>query len=109
MKKQILFLAIFLTAGIFMFPGCCDAPDDDAPDFCSEEGVITGIDFRLCPCCGGWFIEIGNDTLRATVLPEGFGESLDPSEFPLPVFLEWSVPVTLCTGDEIIVDCIRRR
>ena len=102
-------MAILLIGGLFMFPACCQDDDDEAPDFCSEEGIIINLDYRLCACCGGWFIEIGNDTLRATVLPEEFREGLPPDSFPIPVYLEWTPAENLCLGDEIVVTCIRRR
>lgn len=110
MKKYSLLTLIFLLAGIFMYSGCDKDDDNDTVSAsCTEQGVITGIDIRRCACCGGWFIEIDNKTLRATTLPQEFLESLDPDEFPLHVFLEWSQPLTLCTADEIIVTCARRR
>lgn len=107
MKKYIWLIALTLSIGGFLFSACCD--DDDVPVYCSEEGVIIGIDFRECACCGGWFIEIEDDTLRAMVLPQPFTETLDPNEFPLPVYLEWSPDEEPCLGDEIDVYCIRRQ
>jgi len=35
-----------------------------------ESGRIIGYDFRKCACCSGYWIEVGNDTLRTFVLPE---------------------------------------
>lgn len=108
MKNYILLLAVIFGVGAF-FSACCEGHDDNEPDSCSEEGIITGIDFRECACCGGWFIEINNDTLRALDLPLEFKESLNPNEFPLPVYLDWTRVETPCLGDEIEVTCIRRR
>ncbi|MCB0587188.1 MAG: hypothetical protein KDD06_17945 [Phaeodactylibacter sp.] len=108
MKNYILLLAAVIGVGIF-FSACCEDHHDDEPDTCAEEGIIIGIDFRECACCGGWFIEIGNDTLRAPDLPQAFRESLDPNEFPLPVYLDWAPVETPCLGDEIEVACIQRQ
>lgn len=96
---------------IFTLPvlEACHQDDDCEPGYCSEEGVIVDIDPRDCICCGGWFIKIGEETLRAWTLPEEFTQSLDPNEFPLPVYLEWSPKEEPCLGDEIEVECIRRR
>ena len=102
-------MAVLLGTSVFIFPACCKDHDDDAPGYCSEEGIITGIDLRACACCGGWFIEIGGDTLRANDLSQQFKEDLSPYEFPLSVYLEWSPDETPCLGDEIEVSCIRRR
>ena len=107
MKNFILILAIILGA-ITFFSACCEDHDDD-PGYCSEEGIILGIDYRECACCGGWFIEINSDTLRALDLPQEFQENLNEDEFPLPVYLEWSPDETPCLGDEIEIDCIRRQ
>ena len=56
------------------------------------EALLIGIDYRKCasPYCGGWFIEINNDTLRFFETPEktdiDFNSEL---EFPIPVDVEW--------------------
>jgi hypothetical protein len=105
MKRYLFFVALFLSVGIF-YPACCD---DDDPGYCSEKGIILEVDYRECACCGGWFIEIGNDTLRAVDLPFEFQQSLSNDEYPLPVYLEWSPMEDPCLGDEIGVECIRRR
>ena len=107
MKKLHLLVVLLALAAIFTYSACCD--DEPVTGYCSEAGVITGIDFRECACCGGWFIEIGEDTLRAWTLPQEFAESLQMDEFPLPVYLEWEYPDPPCLGDEIEVACIRRR
>ena len=78
MKIHITLLAVFLGVCSFSFSACCK-DDDDGPGYCSEEGLIVGIDFRECACCGGWFIEIYNDTLRALDLPQEFKENLRAS------------------------------
>ena len=109
MKKHIKFLAILFSASIFLYSACCEHDDDDDAGYCSEEGIILSPDFRDCACCGGWFIEIGNDTLRANNLPQEFVASFDFSDLPLPVYLEWSTADPLCLGDEILVPCVRRR
>ena len=101
-------LLILLLVSTIIFYSCCQNHDDE-PESCTEEAVIIGVDSRECFCCGGWFIEIGDDTLRATVLPQTFIFDLDPNEFPLPVFLEWEPEETPCLGDEIEVECIRRQ
>lgn len=99
MKILPILLGIFL-----LLPACCD--DDNYA--CSDTGAILGADLRECACCGGWFIEIGDDTLRAQTLPEEFVNFLNISDlnFPLPVRLDWEPDTTPCLGDEIEVSCI---
>ena len=107
MKNYILLLATLLSLGTFMLSACCDDDTGDSAT-CSEPGVILGIDTRECLCCGGWFIDIGTDTLRALDLPQEFKESLDSGEFPLRVKLDWTPEPSPCLGDEIKVSCIQR-
>jgi hypothetical protein len=109
MKKTILLLVTALGLGIFLFPACCPHDDDDGPGYCSDEGIILSYDPRDCACCGGVFIKIQSDTLRAMTLPTDFAQTLDESEFPLPVFMEWAHSPNPCLGDEILVECIRRQ
>lgn len=89
---------------IFWSSGCCkdhDHPQDD----CMEEALILGADARECVCCGGWFIEIGQDTLRG-YLPAEFVETFNLNDLPLPVVLEWERSESPCLGDEIEIYCI---
>lgn len=101
-----MFLIILFSAFIIGFQACCR---DDGLRYCSEPATITGVDYRECVCCGGWFIEIGEETLRAMNLPEAFVQSFDAEDLPLPVYLEWRPVENPCLGDEIKVTCIRRR
>lgn len=87
----------------------CDTENHCDNDYCSEEGVITGADPRDCICCGGWFIKIGEKTWRVWSLPESFIQDLENREYPVPVYLEWSPSENPCLGDEITVECIRKR
>lgn len=62
-KIILLFLAII----------SCFACEKEATSNCPknlEEGRIIGYDFRKCGCCSGYWIEVGNDTLRTFVLPD---------------------------------------
>ena len=108
MKTLISFLSILLFLGIFLLSGC-GIDDDNGACLCPDEGIITERDYRKCGCCGGWFIKIKGDTLRAPTLPQSFSESLDDNEFPLPVKLNWKHEKDPCLGDEIEVDCIKRQ
>lgn len=96
-------LPLLLLAALLL-PACCD--DDNYA--CSDTGTILGEDPRDCLCCGGWFIEIGDDTLRAQTLPEEFLQTLNSSDYPLPVRLDWEPDATPCLGDEIEVSCMEK-
>ena len=108
MKNYMQIVILLLVSSIYL-PSCCQDHEDDELGDCSEEAVIIDFDYRECACCGGWFIEIGQDTLRAKVLPQEFTDSLTLNEAPLPVYLEWEPEDNPCLGDEIEVDCIRRQ
>lgn len=105
MKRDLSILMMLLI--ITLLPACCK--DDDDFGYCSTQAVITGVDYRRCFCCGGWFIEIDGEELRALTLPDDFVESFSPGDLPLPVFLEWEREKDPCLGDEIEVSCIRKR
>lgn len=79
---------------------------------CSEEdqemgltdaGTITGMDYRKCKCCGGWFIEINSETYHFHELPENSNLNLNNESLPIEVNLDWVVDENACLGDEIIV------
>ena len=111
MKIRILLFGFLLSAtAVPLLTACCDDDEDECvPCYCSEKGIVLGEDPRDCVCCGGWFIEIGGDTLRAMTLPQEFIQNNLPGEYPIPVYLEWTPDETPCLGDEIEVECIRLR
>ncbi len=88
-----------------LFSSACDKDGNEMQ--CSEPGIIIGADIRACVCCGGWFIEIAGDTLRANLTKE-FVESFDLEDLPIPVTLDWIHVENPCLGDEIEVSCIRK-
>ena len=106
--RNLLFSLIALAiAATFLQLGC---RRDENEGFCSNKGVILGVDPRLCGgCCGGWFVEIAGDTFNILALPEAFAQGLDPEEFPLPVDLDWKHVIGPCQGTMIEVECIKRR
>lgn len=100
MNKLIAFF--FLT---FILLTSCTS--ELTPPF-TNTGKIIGYDYRLCACCGGFFVEIEGDTLRSQVWPQGF--NLDPRKegFPLEVRLVWEPEADPCLGDEIEVYSMER-
>jgi hypothetical protein len=77
MKPLILFLALI----VFAAPACKKEKH-------YLNGTLIGIDYRKCasPMCGGWFIEIGNDTLRFFEQPIKTDINLNADlKFPIPV------------------------
>lgn len=67
-----------------------------------DSGQITGFDMRECICCGGFFINIQNETYRSYNLPQNSKFQITTeTEFPISVRLNWTESEILCLGDEI--------
>ena len=109
MKKYHFFFPVLFVVGALLFSACEeDEPTKDS-GYCNTEASLIGPDYRLCACCGGWFIQIEGETYRALTLPEEFTNSLALYSLPLDIYVEWSPVETPCLGDEIIVDCLEVR
>lgn len=91
----ILVLALSLTA-------CLD--DEAFP----KKGVITGPDMSMCACCGGWFIQIGEETFRFDKLPMGSGIDLENETFPIKVRLDWKKDEKACISNRIKITRVQR-
>lgn len=74
-----------------------------------NQAKILEPDYRMCVCCGGWFIKIDNDTLRFYELPSDFNIDLNTETLPIEVELNWEKDKNDCLGDEIIIDAIRKK
>lgn len=62
------------------------------------EGQITGPDARLCPCCGGWFLETADTTFLFDQLPAGSTIDLGNATFPVPVKFDYQSDTSVCNG-----------
>jgi len=77
---------IFIVLTSLLLVSCSNDSDNDF----NSEGLITGIDLRLCACCGGYFIEIEDVVYNFTdEFPNK--ESLDLENLPLKVKLNWEL------------------
>ncbi|MFK7983952.1 MAG: hypothetical protein AB8G86_28505 [Saprospiraceae bacterium] len=96
-------IALFLLTIISCF-ACRKEAQNDCPDNL-ESGIIIGLDFRKCACCSGYWIEIGNDTLRTFTLPENI-EIADTNfvdGLSIPVCLSYEKSMD-CQGFEELID-----
>ena len=82
----------------------CSGEDERAQP--RDRGVIIGEDVRLCACCGGWFIDIGESRYRFQRIPEFNDVSLLPEHFPMAVFVSWAPDPEACLGDEIVLESL---
>ncbi len=78
------------------------------PEFMNE-GIVIGFDTRECICCGGYFIEIDNDTLRFYSLPDKCILRLNTETLPVKVLLNWKKDPNACLGDEILILQIEKK
>ena len=95
---------------IFIQTGCdSDSnPEADVNLFADEVlAKITERDMRRCACCGGYFIEIGNETYRFLSMPATSSFAFLDDELPMDVIVRWSTDPNQCLGDEIILESIR--
>jgi len=86
--KALIKLTVFLFV-LFSFTNCTKKK-------INNDALIIGIDYRKCahPLCGGYFIEINQDTLRFLNIPEksDLGELEFEKHFPIPVEVKWILP-----------------
>jgi hypothetical protein len=78
---------------ILMLIGFLSSCSNDDSQLIQSTGLISGLDLKLCICgCGGYFIEIGNDTYRFNeeFLPEN-DLDLSIENLPLEVELTWEL------------------
>jgi hypothetical protein len=68
-----------------------------------QRGIITGLDYSKCYCCGGYLIKINNSTYRFRDLPEQNNINLENASFPIEVILEWKKHPNPTLCNEIII------
>ena len=103
MKYTFSSIAILLVVSLFL-TNCRHNPDD----IYQSTGVITGPDYRMCACCGGYFITIDTNTYDFDTVPSNSGINLQQDTFPIDVELDWQMnTVTACTG-RIVINRIKR-
>jgi hypothetical protein len=90
--------------GLLLFYACSKEEQSNCPDGLVE-GRVIGIDARKCACCSGWWIEVGQDTLRAFTLPiELEFEATTLTEgLDIPVCLSYE-KATSCTDWEELIE-----
>ena len=101
--RKYVFTLLCAVGALWLFSSC----QKECPKYQSK-GVILKVDWRKCSCCGGYFIAIKNDTLRAQSLPAASGITMEDA-FPMKVELDWTRLNSDCGGDHLIsVERIRK-
>ena len=102
--KKIILLVLLISVTLL---SCKKEPQQE------YNGKITGYYLRLCACCGGNIIVIGNATYRFLSLPPNSGIDLknDTGKYVIPIYVvvTWHKSDHPCKGDEIIIDAIRKK
>lgn len=98
MKKIVLLFVLIILAS---------CSNDDKVKTYKSEGKITGYDYTLCACCGGYFVEIENKIYR---FPDEFPnkENLDLENLPIDIKLDWELKKDACIEDVITISAIEQ-
>ena len=95
MKSKLIIVVFFILIGFMS----CQKPTTS--DFQST-GIITGVDLKMCACCGGYYIQIDNVTYEFDTLPAGSNIDLQNATYPIPVKLDWQLSTkTACPNVRI--------
>lgn len=73
-----------------------------------DSATILGADYRKCGCCGGWFIEIEQDTFRFFEAPNNSNVDLNSTSYPLKVDVKWRELEDACMSDLIEVTSLKK-
>jgi len=80
-----------------------------------SNAVIIGLDYKMCPCCGGMEITIdnvtnpnGNTYFLVGQLPSNFSLGDNP-KFPITVKIDWKIDTAHCFGNYVDISRIARR
>jgi hypothetical protein len=72
-------------------------------------GKIFGPDYRMCACCGGYFIAIDSLTYNFDSIPSNSNIDLRKDTFPISVKLDWQLKSTGCSKNWITIQRISRK
>ncbi|MCK9638841.1 MAG: hypothetical protein M0R39_02950 [Prolixibacteraceae bacterium] len=73
-----------------------------------SKGVITGQDFRMCACCGGWIITIEGENYLFDSIPANSGFVLEKEPLPISVQLDWQLTSGGCPSNRITIQRIKK-
>jgi|WetSurSiteA1Bulk_404760.scaffolds.fasta_scaffold40537_2 hypothetical protein len=103
MKSKIAASICIIIFGLI----CCHK--EDTGEYKSA-GKIIGPDYRMCSCCGGWYIEIDSVIYEFDTLPDNSDINLQEESFPLPVKLDWQISdKAACPDKRIIIQRIKKK
>lgn len=56
-----------------------------------DNGILTGVDYAMCPCCGGVILQIDTSYYRIEALPGMSQSEFDKLTYPKSIDLDWSL------------------
>ena len=101
--KKIFFESLVILTIVIALIAC-----SKSEEAYQSKGVITGQDFTMCACCGGWFITIDGENYRFDSLPADSGIILEKETMPLAVKLDWQIKPGGCPANRIIIQRIKK-
>jgi hypothetical protein len=111
--KQVFNIALIFLVLILSFTQL--TCKEDNKESAKGNASIIGYDERMCPCCGGWVIQIdsvpnpnGGTSFLANNFPAGFDLG-DKPVFPIRVQLEFQIDTGGCNGAFINITKIEKR
>src|SRR5665647_60091 len=73
-----------------------------------SKGVITGQDYRMCACCGGWIINIEGENYLFESIPANSSFVLEKEPLPISVQLDWQLTPGSCPSNRITIQRIKK-
>ena len=96
MKNTILLLALCTCIS-------CTKSNTTYSSFKST-ATVTGEDYTMCACCGGYLITIGQDHYEFNNFPAHC--NIDSTHFPIKVALNWHSISSCSTIPHIMIDSL---
>ena len=84
-----------IIAFFLIFSVICGCKKEEDTSF--SDGIITGVDYRKCMCCSGYFIKIDTLKYRFFAIPDTTEINLEKAVFPIPVKLKWKKMESNCS------------
>ena len=91
-QKTHKLLQVILIVFTFIFSSCGVSQSTGF----QSNGKITGPDYRMCACCGGYYIVIDTTTYEFDSLPNDANFSLKNATYPIYVKLDWKQDPSAC-------------
>jgi hypothetical protein len=100
MKLIITLLFFLIIIGLIS----CNKSSDDYRSI----GIISGLDYTMCGCCGGWIIYIDSERYLFDSIPSNSKIHLEDEVLPITVKLDWQLISNGCPIKRITIQRIKK-